>query len=228
MGKIKDLPINERPREKALRYGVKSLSNEELLALLIGSGSKEKSAIDISYELLSNYGGLTSLFNAPYQEFKKIKGMKEVKSIKLAATFELGLRYQMLTLESASTYYDSVSIYNLIKPKFINENREIFILLILNKNRKIIYEEILYKGIEKAVPFSSKDVLGTLLVHKGYYFYLIHNHPNGILEPSFPDIQLTENCMKETRKMGFKMIDHLIVSDKGFYSIFEHKVTIVE
>lgn len=223
MAKISELPVSERPREKALRYGVKSLSNVELIALLIGSGTKDKSAIDIAYELLSNSKGLYFLYNTPHQDFEKVKGMKNIKAIKLAASFELGRRYEILKEEQSLELINSEYIYRHVKPLIFGESREVFLVIILNKKKQIIYEETLFKGVDDFVAFSSKDVLSTLFIHKGFYFFLIHNHPTGVLTPSIADLKLTEKCVIEARSLGFSMLDHLIVSENGYYSFFEQK-----
>lgn len=223
MTKINELPPLERPREKAFRYGIESLSNVELLAILIGSGTANKSAIDIAYELLNNAKGLYSLFNTPYQEFTKIKGLKKTKAVKLLATFELTKRYENSKIEEKTIVPNSEFVYQKVRPNLIGVTREFFILIMCNKNRRIIHEEILYKGVEDNVPFSLKDVLCTLLLHKASSFYIVHNHPNGILLPSISDTELTNQLMNETRKLSIRLIDHLIISENGYYSFLDGK-----
>lgn len=221
MGNINELPILERPRERAYRYGIDKLSNVELLAILIGSGYKENSALDISYNLLNKYHGLSSLFRAPYQEFLKVKGLKKAKAIKIAAAVELGKRCQILDKEAQQKDNDSEAIFQRVFPKIAHLEREVFILIILNRNKQIIYEETMYKGIEDNVPISIKDVLCTLLVNKGKYFYLIHNHPDDILAPSNADLEITQKMIVETRKLRITMLDHIIVGPSGYYSFLK-------
>ena len=139
MSKISDLPALERPREKAFRYGIEKLSDIELLAILIGCGTVEKSALDIAYELLKNSKGLYNLFQTRYQDFLKIKGVKNSKAIKLAATFELGKRYEISKTNLSQKIENSNEAYQHIFPLISNQNNEIFILLILNKKKEIIF-----------------------------------------------------------------------------------------
>mgnify|MGYP003293017914 CR=1 FL=1 len=221
MGKINELPILERPRERAYRYGIDTLSNIELLAILIGSGCKENSALDISYNLLNKYNGLSSLYHVPYQEFLKVKGLKKAKAIKIAAAVELGKRCQILEKESQEKSSDSEAIFQRVFPKIAHLEKEVFILIILNRNKQIIYEETMYKGIEDSVLFSIKDVLCILLVNKAKYFYLIHNHPDDILVPSNADLEITQKMIIETRKLRMTMLDHIIVGPSGYYSFLK-------
>lgn len=224
MGKIQDLPLLERPREKAFRYGVEKLSNMELIALLIGSGCKDYSALDISYNLLNSKNGLFSLMNTPYQELTKCKGIDSIKAIKLAAVFELAKRYEITRNETQEVEVNSDYIFEHVRPEFIGETKEKFILIILNRKKTIIHEETLFVGVESNVPFSFKLVLSTLLIHKAHYFYVIHNHPSGDVVPSEIDKEITRKLMFESRKMGIKMLDHLIIYENSFYSFMDDSV----
>mgnify|MGYP004449921751 CR=1 FL=1 len=221
MSKITELPILERPREKGFRYGVEKLSNIELLAILIGSGGKDNSALDIAYDLLISKNGLFSLVNTPYQELTKCKGINSVKAIKLAACFELGKRYEMLRNEITEIEVNSEYIFHHVLPVFYSEAREKFMLVILNRKKQIVHEEILFLGAESNVPFSFKQVLSVLLIHKAHFFYIIHNHPGGLLEPSDNDLEITRKLIFEARKMGMKMLDHLIIYENSYCSMME-------
>lgn len=224
MGKIQELPKSERPREKAFRYGIEKLSNMELLAIIIGSGSKEKSALDLAYDLLNSKNGLFALVNTPYQEFTKCKGIKDITAIKLAATFELGKRYEILRNDTEKYEVDNDYIFHHVLPQIMGSTREMFILISLNKKKEIIHEETLFLGVEDNVPFSFKHVLSILLIHKTHYFYIIHNHPGGILEPSEIDKEITCKLLIDSRRMGIIMVDHLIINENGYYSFTKKEV----
>jgi len=219
--KIKDLPLLERPREKAMRYGIKSLSNEELLAMIIASGSKGNSARDIAYNLLSNSNGLFNLSNYQLCDFLKYKGIHKTKALLLLAVFEISKRIVVNQKESEESDINSSYLFEKYSPLLRNEYQECISLIMLDRYQKIIHEETLAKGGQNSVPFSLNDICRELLNKKARYFYLIHNHPSGDFTPSTEDIMLTEQLIIEVKKFGITLLDHLIISNSGYYSFKE-------
>lgn len=214
---IKDLPLNERPREKALRYGFESLGNHELIALIIGSGTRGNSALDIAYELLISNNGLSNLSKLPYQDFLRIKGVSEISALKLGATFELFKRLENFSPEEGAEI-DSVKVYKKYRIKLMSYDQEILGIIVLNRKRKILSEKIIYKGTKNGINTSIRDIFKELLFVGGHYFYLFHNHPSENVEPSKQDVIFTGEVIKECSKLGFTMLDHIIISYKEFYS----------
>ncbi len=218
MGTIKDLPTLDRPREKAIRYGLSSLSDIELLTLLISNGYKGNSAFDIAVNLLKEFNGLYALSKASVLEIEKIKGIKDAKALNLVAIFELHNRLLLKEKESEEIEVNGDYLYNKYKNKLLSNHQENLVLIILNLRRKIIHEKTIYVGTENNVAFSYKDIWRELLNYHGKYFYLIHNHPAAKAEPSRADFIFTTELFIESKRIGIPMIDHLIIGENGYYS----------
>ena len=226
MSKIDDLPTLDKPREKAARFGIETLSDEELLALIINVGTVGHSSLDIARDVLNDCHTLTALYNKPYQYFHSFKGLKRVNALKLAATIEIAKRMNEKTrlVYEEKAEVNSDSLYHRYALSLVGQAQENFVLVILNKNKQIIFEKILYKGDEDNMSVSPREIINLLVLHNGYYFYLIHNHPNNSLSPSDSDIMFTEKINKRAEKIGVKLLDHLIIGQTGYYSFLHSKV----
>ena len=225
MGKITDLPIVEKPREKAERFGIDSLKDEELLAIIINSGTVGHSSLDIARDLLNECHYLEELLNKPTAYFYTFKGLKKAKAIKLLAVLEIAKRInkkQRLIYEE-KTAINSESLYQRYAISLSRITQEVLAIIILNKNKQIIYEKILYQGNDNNVPVSIREILRLLMIHNGYYFYLIHNHPNSSLLPSQNDIAFTTKLEEKTKHLNVHLIDHLIISQTGYYSFLHQR-----
>ena len=219
MGKIIDLPYLDRPREKALRYGIEKLSDYELIALLISSGTKEESATDIAYTMISQNNGLINVINKPLNDLLSFKGIGKAKAIKIKAAFEIAKRCQSPSKYDKEKVDSSYAIIQRYRPLFIaNSYQENLYLVILDWKKRIIHEMNLYRGNESSVSYSNRQIIQQVLMHNGHFFYVIHNHPSGSLEPSEGDVFFTASLINECRKFKIKMIDHLIISSNGYYS----------
>ena len=226
MGKIIELPTLERPREKALHYGIETLSDYELIALLIGSGSKGSSAVDIAYQMLSVNHGLYYLVRKPFSDLLSFKGMGEKKAIKISAAFEIAKRFNNLKRYDKEKAEDSSHIYQIYKGKILdhNQSQEILYLIILDKEKHIIHEVNLYKGNENSINYSIKQIIHQVLLHNGFSFYVVHNHPSGKLDPSEGDVFFTLTLIQDCRKLNIIMEDHLIITEYGYYSFLTQDV----
>ena len=218
MGNVKSLPTLERPREKALRYGLTELSDYELLALLIGSGYHGINVIELSTSLLVKYGGLKRLVDIPFCELKKNKGIKNVKALNLAAIFEFHKRLLVKESEEIEEEITSEYLYNKYLPVLAHSKQEQLILVILSKYKHIIHESILYKGSSDGFKYSWQNIYDEILNYGGKSFYLIHNHPDGDCLPSRADKLATHEIVFESRKVRKPMLDHIIISSEGYYS----------
>ena len=225
LAKIKELPVLERPREKAIRYGLDNLSNEELLAILIRTGTKDTSALDIAHHLYSESRGLSNLFLTTYRALLDNKGIGPGKALILSSCFELCNRY-LNSLYGESVITSSLDIYNHYSLKMRKSNNEIFKLIILNRRRAIVHEENLYVGSESHISCQPTEIIKKIILHNGVYFYMIHNHPSGNSTPSKEDVDLTTEVMRLCPRVNVTMLDHLIIGDDDFYSFHKHeKVT---
>ena len=193
--KIKDLPKEERPREKALKYGLDTLSNEELLAIILRVGNKEENVKQLATNVLNDVGGLNNLLQTDYQRLMKIKGIKESKALTLASIILLFRRADIHLDETPSTDIDKI----------------------LFKYQKLVEES--NNGGSSSLLFSPRDIFKEIFMNNGYSFYLIHTHPNDIVFPSEMDIKTTRAISKKAKNANIRLIDSYIIGKDGIYSI---------
>lgn len=224
MIKIKDLPLNERPREKALKYGISSLSNAELLAVIISSGYKNVSALDLSYNMLSRFGSIQGLANLTIDELLLIKGISLAKAIRLLATFDLLKRYENELNEKKIVLNDSLSVMNMILPKCIGLKQEVFYLVLLNKKKELIRIEKLYKGTNSSLSISPSDIITTIVKAGASKAYICHNHPSNVVTPSKPDIETFQTLTLFLGTISIDLIDSIIIGENECYSCVEEKI----
>lgn len=219
------MPLLERPREKALRYGIASLSTEEILALLLGSGGHENSAIDIAKQLLRENRGLQELARIDPKQFEKYKGISTAKALTLSAVFEIAKRYQEKHLEDIeeTVFIDADYLYKKYILRLSQSLRETFVLIILNKKRQIVHEINLFKGSNNRLNISYREIFHRILLNNGYYIYVIHNHPSGEVKPSKEDVNFTSDLSERCEKVGVVLLDHLIIGENGYYSFYKDR-----
>ena len=227
MGKIKDLAIIDKPREKAERFGIEALKDEELLAIIINSGTVGYSSLDIARDLLKEAHYLSELMNKPAAYFATFKGLKKAKAMRLLAALEIARRInekQRLIYEEKAAV-SSETLYQRYSLSLNSLNQEVLAIIILNKNKQIVFEKILYQGNDANIAVNHRDILRLLIVHNGTYFYLIHNHPNGSLSPSEMDVKFTNTIKEKAARVNVTLLDHLIISKSGYYSFLHAQIT---
>lgn len=224
MGKIEELPVLDRPREKALRYGLDKLSDTELLAIIIGSGYQGENVLGISENILSTYHGLLGLSHIPLLDLTKIKGIKHNRAIEIGAIFEIHKRLLIKEYEQEENEVDDEILYKKYHQILKGEKQEVLVLIIVNKRHRITYETTLYKGTENDVIFSFKDMWRELIIHQAYAFYLIHNHPNQEACPSLKDKIYTDEIFRECENIKIPMLDHIIIGENGYFSFKKMKI----
>lgn len=224
MGKILDLPTLERPREKALRFGVSSLSDHELFAIIIGNGSEGNSAIEIAFSMLNDSGGIGGLINNNVSDLRKYKGINKVKAIKIMAVLEIAKRYESRkTLgDSQRVSINEESLICRYRTIIADDNKERLIIVVLNSARKIVYEGTLFMGSENEMPASTKSILSEILAHCGKYFYIIHNHPNNDYQHSEQDKFFVSQLIHDAKILGIRLINSIVITPDG-YSLFYKK-----
>lgn len=226
MAGVKDLPALDRPREKANRYGIENLSDTELLAILLGQGYQGSNAIELSTTLLNKYGGLNHLSEVSIKELKKNKGIKDAKALILATVFEIHYRL----LSKAAENNNEINDWYLIKkyhPILSRCNQENLILVLLTNKHKIVFEKYLYKGAENMISIAFDDIKKVLLEHEAKSYYILHNHTHGDSTPSSQDIIATNSIILQSKNIGIKLIDHLIISQNDYYSFSKKKKTAI-
>ncbi|MBO4541014.1 MAG: hypothetical protein J5736_03470, partial [Bacilli bacterium] len=209
---------------KAIAYGIRSLTDCELLALLISSGVNGKSAIEISAGLLGEFHGLYSLSQAPFLSLKGTKGLSKAKALALCAAFELGRRVSRLDYEQSQLSISPDSLYQEYRGKWEEERQEILCLLSLGRRGEILHEKIVYRGTRKGMLYAEADLLGELLLEKANSYYLIHNHPSGNPLPSDGDIRATTSLSEKSKELGIRMIDHVVVGHDDYFSFREARL----
>ena len=220
MSKIKDLSPRDRPREKAYRYGVEKLSDDELLALIISHGAKGLSALEIARKIIDEKINLYGLLQVPYIEFTKHMGLDRVISLKIAASFEIVRRVMSEKYDEEEKFIvvNIEYIYNKYRFLISGLNQEVVILVVLSRCKQIVFEKTLYLGSEDAVKISYREIFKNILMNNGFYFYLIHNHTSGNINPSEKDILLTAELFRRARDLKITFLDHLIVNEHTYFS----------
>jgi len=221
--RIKDLPFEAKPREKALRFGIETLSDAELLAVIIGSGVKNYSALEIANNLLKDHCTLKNISNTNYETLSKYKGLKKVGSLKLLATFEFYKRLISPLYQSSEQLLDAKQVYN--RYKYLeNYSQEVLLIVMLDRKRNILKEKVMYKGTSENFNVEAKEILSEILVSKCSKFILIHNHPDGDVFPSEEDIFTTSYIETSAEPFKLKLLDHIIIGKNDYYSLQENKM----
>lgn len=222
--KIKDLPLSERPYEKLELFGAEKLSNAELLAIIIKTGTKEKSVITIAQEILklqneNNCSNLRFMQDLSIADFMKIKGIGKVKAIQLKAICELTKRISR-PINYQIKIRNSKDVASLLMPEMRYEKREIAKVLLLNcKNLVLKIVDISLGGANFAC-LEPKDILTEALKLQAPKIILVHNHPSGDTTPSKSDFNITDRIYEAAELMGIQMLDHIIIGDGTYESIF--------
>ena len=226
MKKTKDrypLPIcewskDDRPREKLLKYGEQTLSNAELLAILIRTGTPGRSAVDIGRELLHKFKSLRSMSGVDISEFKKILGLKDAKIAQIKAAIELGRR--MLSEEKAleGSIKKSSDVANYLMPLMRDLKKERFVLLLLDRRNAVSdMIDIDYGTVDRANPYI-RDIIQTAIKYNAPSIIVAHNHPSGAVTPSNDDKAFTRSLMMATKATGISFFDHIIIGDNRYFS----------
>ena len=219
MIRIKDIPLNLRPREKAYIQGVKSLSDAELLAILISSGTKKMSALDLAYTLLRRFGSIEGLSLISVDELIKVDGIKKSKAIKIVASFELIRRFEK-SIISPKMKVDSVEkAMKLLIPKCFAQSRESLFLILLNEEYGFIRMMQLYIGTEIEISLSPKEILQEIVKSTASKVYIGHNHPSNHIKPSKADQESTRMITLFLESFSIEVIDSLIIGNKKTYSM---------
>lgn len=220
--KIKDLPLDERPREKLKNKGVEALSNEELIAIILRCGNKEESVKDLAIRLVKNLNSFHDLNNITYQDLIKIKGIKEAKAISILASIELGKRVVNVKQEQKDKIKSAEDIYDLFQMKVINLKQEKLFALFLNAKNEVIKEEVIFIGTQNKSITHPREIFNAAIKNSAVKLVLVHNHPTGDVTPSKEDIKFTENIVAIGKMIGIPLMDHVIISETQFFSFFDH------
>jgi DNA repair protein RadC len=216
---IKSWAEADRPREKLMLHGRRHLTDAELLAILIGSGNKNETAVDLSKRILSFYqNDLDALGKSSIAELSKFKGIGEAKGITIVAALELGRRRKETVATPIQKIGSAIDAYQLLWPDLADLNHEEFWILLLNRANHVKSKHLISKGGQSGTVADPKIIFKTALENNAAYIILAHNHPSGNLKPSTEDIRLTKKLVEGGKMMDLLVVDHLIITDKGYYS----------
>lgn len=209
----------DRPREKLLFNGRRHLTNAELIAILIGSGNRSETAVDLSKRILGFYNNdLDALGKVSVKDLSKFKGIGEAKAIAIVAALELGRRRKETVESDVLKIATSADAFAVLLPVFADLNHEEFWILILNQANYMIGKQLISKGGMAGTVADPKIIFKTALEHNAAYVILSHNHPSGNLKPSQQDIAITRKLVEAGKMLDLYVLDHLIITNKLFYS----------
>lgn len=218
--KIKSLPQEERPVEKSISRGIASLSNSEIIAILIGSGSRSKSAIGLAEDIIgSSHGGICGLARSSVEDLMKLKGVGIFKAARIMAAVELGRRISTAPREKRISITSSEEIAKLFIEDMRYETREVFKALLLNPKGEILSAETVSIGELTSTPVHPREVFAMAIKRSAAAIVLVHNHPSGDPSPSEADLDVTARLVACGKIIGINVIDHIIIGDGQFSSL---------
>lgn len=225
--RIKDLPPERRPYEKFINHGPESLTDSELLAIIIRTGSKGQQSIELADKILSyhnNEKGILNILHLNFNELLKIKGIGRVKATQIKCVAELSKRISKTRAHKELTFSHPTTIANYYMEDLRHCEREQLLLLLLNTKNVLIKDIILSKGTVNASLISTREILIESLKYDAVYIILLHNHPSGNPEPSKEDIINTHRIKAAGDLIGITLIDHIIIGDNKYVSLKEREI----
>jgi DNA repair protein RadC len=219
--RIKDWPRDERPREKLIRKGSDSLSDAELLAILLRSGTRGGTAVDVAKSLISANGSLERLASRSFSELKRHHGMGEVKAVSIVAAFELGRRSAVRNAGRRTLVRSPEDVARIYQPLLRDLKQEVFKVLLLDSANHLLRDVKVSEGILNSSLVHPREVFRHAILEPAASVILLHNHPSGNPEPSPEDLQITRQLVEAGKIMGIPVHDHLIISPSSFTSFAE-------
>ena len=221
--KLKNYPLEERPREKAFDHGIESLNNIELLALVLRTGNKQESAIELAQRVINEIGGFRYLHDINYYQLIQIKGIKQAKAIEVLAIIEIAKRLDKQPV-AMSAIKEPRDGYELLKNQLMFEQQEKVIVLCLNSRLEVIKEKTVFIGGNNISIISGRELFKEALICGSNRVMVVHNHPSGNPEPSIEDIEATERLYSMAKELDIDVVDHLIIGRSRFYSFASNKI----
>ncbi len=218
---IKDVPREDRPRERLLKLGPGQLSNQELCAILLGSGTREESVMVLAQRLISHFEGLHLLKEATIEELTTIKGIGPAKGVLLLAAFELGKRMNQYTPNDRYVIRTPKDGADYIMEEMRGLNQEHFVVLFLNTKNQIIHRQTIFIGSLNASIVHPREIFREAVKRSAASIICAHNHPSGDPSPSQEDIHVTRRLVESGKMIGIELLDHLVIGDRKFASLKE-------
>ncbi len=218
---IKELPIKERPRERFIKYGGGNIQTFELIAIILRTGSKDESVLELAKTVTYMFDSLKDLSNSSIKELKLIKGIGDSKAIELLAAFELGKRVNDESFNKQSKLHSPENIYKYLKSELEMKTQEHFLALYLNTKGELIKKETLFIGSLNASLIHPREIFKHAVLNSAAAIIICHNHPSGDPTPSKQDIDITKLIYKNSLMMDIELLDHIIVGKDRYYSFKE-------
>ena len=221
--KIKDIPIEDRPRERLINYGAESLSNEELLSIILKTGSKNKSAKDLASFVLHKINGLKNLNELNLEKLRKIDGIGDAKACTILAIIELNKRVNKKVDSINNIKFNNCEVvYEYYKDKLKDKKQEHFYCIYLDNNKRIIKDKLLYIGTINYSVVHPREIFKEAYLLSASAIICVHNHPTGNINPSNQDLDVTRDLIDIGNLLGIKIVDHIIIGYDNYYSFLQN------
>lgn len=222
--KFKNIPNNLKPRERLITLGKENLSDDELLSIILKTGTKNKNVKELSLDILSKYNSIVNLKNITYNQLIAIDGIGKSKATEILASIELGRRiYQTITLEEVVECTNPINIINYFNYLFKDKKQEEFYVIYLDNKKKYIDKKLLFIGSINFSIAHPREIFKEAYLLSASSIICIHNHPSGDVTPSIADNELTYKIKEIGLIHSIPLIDHLIIGNDTYYSYFENK-----
>ena len=218
---IRDYPEEERPRERLVKEGPETLSNQELLAIILRTGTKQESVLQLSYRIIQYFEGLRLLKDASIEELTSLNGVGTAKAVQLIAAMELGRRVSRLQLEERYTIRSPEDGANYVMEDMRFLSQEHFVCLYLNTKNQVLHRQTVFVGSLNASIVHPREVFREAFRRSAASLICFHNHPSGDPTPSKEDIEVTKRLAECGKMLGIDMLDHIIIGDQKFISLKE-------
>jgi DNA repair protein RadC len=218
--KILDMQKEERPRERLLKNGASALSDSELLAIILRTGSKKENVINLSQRILGEYN-IKQLSQINITQLMKVHGIKESKAAQISACFEIARRLESFNGDEKPKISSPEDVYRRLFPRMREQKKELFIELCLDTKNQILKEEVISMGSLNANVVHPREVFKLALTESAAHIIVAHNHPSGDPTPSREDIEITKKLVETGNIMGITVLDHVIIGDGRHFSLKE-------
>lgn len=216
--RITDLPEDQRPRERLIQHGAESLSEAELLAIILRTGDGKHSALDLAHQMLKHCHGLRGLDATSIAELCEIHGVGPAKAAQIKAAIEIGRKLAGTPAPDRRQLQTSQEVFNYLHERLRNQPREVFIMLLLTVKNKLLKEQKLFEGTLNQTQVTPREVLKAAINGKAASVIFVHNHPSGEPLPSVDDREMTKQLVAACKTAGIAVLDHVIIGDGKFFS----------
>ena len=212
---MKHLPKEERPYEKCLTWGAERLSDAELIAVILRTGSKGVSALELSRNVLAqDKKGLLGIYHMSISDLQKIRGLGKVKAVQLKCIAELSRRISRAGISESISFHDPAAVAEYYMETLRHEEQEVLVLTMLNSKGKLIRDTVISRGTVNASLISPREIFIEAIRQQAVSILLLHNHPSGVPDPSRDDVLLTERVKRAGAMLGIELLDHIIIGDR--------------